>query len=206
MMNATIAAFAVACALGLALVFVGGLPILAIGASGVVMGVLYTGGPRPLGYLGLGDVLVFVYFGPAAVFGTHLLLTGQPSALAAAWGVVPGLLSVAILVVNNLRDRHTDIVANKRTLAVRLGARVARAQYATCVVLAVVVAVALGAAWAEGPVDAHLAPVLALPVALARARAVATVDGSALNPLLGKTAGLLLAVTGLAIFGVVASL
>jgi len=198
MARATVVVFLIAAVTGAALVLRGGWPILAIGASGLLMGVLYTGGPRPLGYLGLGDILVFIYFGPAAVWGTHLLLVGEPSANAALWGVVPGLLSVAILVVNNLRDRHTDVAANKRTLAVRFGATFARVEYALCVggaLLVAVVADGIPSTW-----DALL-PLVALPVAVARVRAVATTDGPALNPLLGKTAGLLLLVTILTAVG-----
>lgn len=190
---AFIAAFAVAVLLGAGLVWRAGWPIVGIGVASVVCGVLYTGGPRPLGYLGLGDVFVLVFFGPVAVAGTHYVQGLVFDPLVALAGVGPGLLSVAILVVNNLRDRHTDVVANKRTLAVRFGPKVARAEYAIAVVVGVLLTV--GVAALRQPLA--VVGILALPLSFSLIRKVWAKDGAALNPLLGETARLLLITTAL---------
>lgn len=131
-------AFAAACLPGAYLVWVGGWPILAVGLAAILAGICYTGGPWPLGYHGLGEVFVFLFFGLVAVSGTHYVLTLRfaPELLMAGAGV--GALSTAILVVNNLRDIETDARAGKRTLAVRLGIRGSRAEYAALLALAAV--------------------------------------------------------------------
>ena len=188
---ATAAVFAVATALGAWLAAAVGWPVVVIGLAGIACAVGYTAGPRPLGYLGLGDALVFIFFGPVAVTGTVWVQLG--AAPAAAWvAAAPvGLLTTAILVVNNLRDRHSDARAGKRTLAVRLGARGARAEY-----LALVAGAYLTPALA---VATDLVPAtwlvvgLTLPLAFVRVRRVLRLDGAALNPELGATAGLLTA-------------
>lgn len=193
MRRAFVAAFACAAALGALLAWRGGWPIAAIGVAAVAAGVLYTGGPRPFGYAGLGDVVVLVFFGPVAVAGTHYLQGLAFDALVAVAGLGPGLLSVAVLTVNNLRDRGTDARANKRTLAVRLGATFTRAQYALCAVLGVLVTTGVAASRAP----AAALGLVALPLALALAWRVATTDGPSLNRLLGRTAQLLLFTTAL---------
>ena len=121
---------------------VGGWPILLIGLASIAAGVLYTGGPWPLGYHGLGDVFVFVFFGLVAVIGTYYVQAGTVSATALVAAVPVGLLVTAILVVNNVRDIETDRLAGKRTLAVRLGRRATRLEYTLCVAGAYVVAAA----------------------------------------------------------------
>ena len=183
--------FALATAVGVYLIRLGGWPIAAIGGGGIAAAILYTAGPKPLGYLGLGDVFVMGFFGFAAVLGTHWLQTGAVSAAAlwAAWPV--GALATAILVVNNLRDRHTDVEAGKRTLAVRFGARFARLEYTVLVVSAYAVP-ALAIAAGHAPTT-WLLPWLTAPMAWRTARAVWRSDGAALNPLLGATARLELA-------------
>lgn len=171
------------------LVSVGGWPIALIGVSGAVCAVAYTGGPIPLGYIGLGDVLVYVYFGLAAVMGTVWVQT-PPHALAAETMLAAsaiGALATAILVVNNLRDRHTDAACGKRTLAVRLGSWGSRMQWSVLVgsaYVAVAVAAVVTAQWG------WLLPVLTLPLALRTGHSVWKLDGAALNPLLGGTARL----------------
>src|SRR5207253_6371104 len=118
------------------------------GIASIASGILYTGGPRPLGYAGLGDLFVFVFFGIVAVAGTAYVQTGAVSPLALAAAIPVGALSTAILVVNNARDAATDVVAGKRTLAVRFGRRFANAEYA---LLLVVAAAGCGAcAWILG--------------------------------------------------------
>ena len=120
-------AFALAAMFGLYLVSIGGVPVLAVGIASIVAGVLYTGGPWPLGYHGLGDVVCFIFFGIIPVATMDYLHTGSVSA-AAWWAAIPvACIVTAILVVNNLRDLDQDRLAGKRTLAVvlgRLGTRV----------------------------------------------------------------------------------
>lgn len=125
----TCATMALAVAVGSYLVWVGGWPILLIGLASLVLALAYTGGPFPLAYHGLGDLFVFVFFGLVAVGGTYWVqaLAFEPELLTAGAGV--GALITAILVVNNLRDRETDAVAGKQTLAVRLGVGGTRALY-----------------------------------------------------------------------------
>ncbi|MBM4292541.1 MAG: 1,4-dihydroxy-2-naphthoate polyprenyltransferase [Deltaproteobacteria bacterium] len=173
--------------LGVYLTAVGGAPILALGVASLLSAVAYTAGPLPLAYVGLGDLFVLLFFGLGAVGGTYYLLAGALSAGALAAGAAVGALATAILVVNNLRDRHGDARAGKRTLAVRWGATAARVEYS--VLLAAAFAFVGWRAAAEGDA-AWLAPLAALPLALHRARQVWVTDGAALNPLLGATARL----------------
>lgn len=133
---ATAMAFALACALGLYLVIRGGWPILLIGLLSILSGILYTGGPYPLGYHGLGEVFVLVFFGPVAVLGTYYVQAFHVSPTVLLISFAPGLMSVAILTVNNIRDRESDRRVGKRTLAVRFGVRVARLQYLLSVTVA----------------------------------------------------------------------
>jgi 1,4-dihydroxy-2-naphthoate octaprenyltransferase len=190
---ATAAAFAAATACGFFLLAFGGWTVVAVGLCSIAAGLAYTGGPYPLGYHGLGDVFVFIFFGLVAVCTTYLLQVGSisPPCWLAASAV--GTWAAAILVVNNLRDRHTDLPAGKRTLAVRFGAGFARRQYAGLVAWPCVVCVAL-AAWQvqAGLGGAHrwapLLPCLCAPLAFANVQAVYRRDGRALNALLGRTA------------------
>jgi 1,4-dihydroxy-2-naphthoate polyprenyltransferase len=130
-----LAAFALAGFAGLALAFATSPgPILVVGALCMLAALLYSGGPRPYAGLGLGEVMVFVCFGLAATCGTTYVMVGTVTA--ASWwsGAVMGLLAVAVLEANNIRDIPTDAEAGKRTLAVRIGDRAARALYATLVI------------------------------------------------------------------------
>jgi len=128
--------FALAVACGLYLVYVGGIPILAIGLVSIICGILYTAGPVPLAYYGLADIFVLVFFGPVAVGGTYYLQTHTIDPYVLLAGLAPGLFSVAILTVNNFRDIETDKAANKKTLAVRFGQKFAIAEYITAVIAA----------------------------------------------------------------------
>ncbi|MEL7563855.1 MAG: 1,4-dihydroxy-2-naphthoate polyprenyltransferase [Dehalobacterium sp.] len=113
--------FALAFVIGTYLIWVGGWPILTIGVLSIIFAIAYTGGPFPLGYHGLGEVFVFIFFGPVAVCGTYYVQAGFLAA-SAWWASLPiGLLITAILVVNNFRDLETDKKVGKRTLSVRLG-------------------------------------------------------------------------------------
>jgi 1,4-dihydroxy-2-naphthoate octaprenyltransferase len=188
MLAATCLVLTIALALGLWLIAIGGLPIAIIGGASLVCAIAYTGGPYPLAYVGLGDVFVLLFFGFAAVVGTVwvLILSAPPAAWVA--GASVGFIATAILVVNNLRDRDTDAIANKRTLAVRLGATAARWEY-TLLVLAAPIAVL--AAYASGVVGTGwLLCLLTSPLIVQQIHAIWTVDGAALNPHLGKTARL----------------
>jgi 1,4-dihydroxy-2-naphthoate polyprenyltransferase len=122
--------FGLAMLAGLYLISIGGWPILLIGIFSILSGLAYTGGPWPLGYHGLGDLFVFIFFGVIAVTGSAYLQSGHVSALALATSVPVGLLVTNILVINNLRDVETDRIAGKHTLAVLLGANQVRLQYA----------------------------------------------------------------------------
>ncbi len=197
--------FAAAIAVGTYLVSVGGVPIVVIGLASVAAGIAYTGGPYPLGYHGLGDVFVFVFFGVIAVTGTYYV---QAAALASGtfplWipagtitlaAVVASLpvaaLSTNILVVNNVRDRDEDAETGKRTLAVRFGYRFSRVQYVALVALAYCVPF-----WflANGYGLAALLPLVTLPLAVGVTRTVLTeTSGEALNPALESTGKLLAA-------------
>ena len=121
--------FGAAILVGVYLVAIAGWPIVAIGVLSIAMAIAYTGGPWPFGYHGLGDPMVFLFFGVIAVVGTEYVQTLQFSSMALLASLPVGALATATLVVNNVRDRETDIVAGKRTLAVRLGARGGRLEY-----------------------------------------------------------------------------
>ena len=188
MKRAMIGAFAVASAFGLYLIATAGWPIVAIGIASILSGIAYTGGPWPLGYHGLGDVFVLVFFGFVAVCGTVFVQLARVPALA-LWAAIPvGALATAILVVNNLRDRASDTRAGKRTLAVRLGRRAVLVEYALLLAVAYVVPVALAvhAPW-------RALPVVTAPLALVRLRQLAAAsDGPTFNGLLAATGQLLL--------------
>ena len=120
-LSATWIAFAVAVACGIYLATVAGIVILVVGVFSIAAGVLYTGGPRPYGYAGLGEVFVFLFFGLVAVNGSYYVQLEQLDALPLGLSIAVGFLATAILVVNNVRDLETDRRAGKMTLAVRMG-------------------------------------------------------------------------------------
>jgi 1,4-dihydroxy-2-naphthoate octaprenyltransferase len=185
-----VVAFGLATVAGVYLTAVSGWPLVAIGLASIASGVAYTGGPYPLGYNGLGDVFVFVFFGLVAVCGTAFVGTGAVPALAWAAAVPVGALATAVLVVNNVRDRATDVVAGKRTLVVRLGRRFGTIEYAALWVVAWGAAVALAASL-RSPV--MLLPLATVPFGVRLMRTVATVEGRPLNATLASTAKMLLA-------------
>jgi len=125
--------------IGAYLVYHAGLPILIIGVTSLVFAFLYTAGPFSLAYLGLGEIFVLLFFGPVALAGTYFVQTKQWSTDAAILGLAPGLLSTALLIINNLRDVEEDARANKLTLVVRLGPTFVRPLFATCLLGAAVV-------------------------------------------------------------------
>jgi len=202
--RAALLAFGVAAVVGLALAWATSWWILLVGAACLLAGWFYTGGPRPYGYAGLGEVFVFVFFGLVATVGTFYVETerlDRPAAWAAAVGV--GLLATALLLANNLRDIATDTETGKRTLAVRVGRRAGGRCYAGCVLLPFVGVVTWAALALAGAVDAVwpillLLPLLAVPVALAPTRlALGDAEGRALLPMLAGTGRLQLGYGGL---------
>ena len=187
---ATWIAFGVAALAGLYLVTQVGPEILAIGILSIAAGVLYTGGPKPYGYEGLGEVFVFVFFGLVAVNGSYYVQLEDLHALPVLLSIPIGLLSAAILVVNNVRDIDTDRRAGKRTLAVRIGRERSRELYVAMIAAAyMLLPVALlagdGSGW--GLLGLLSQPLAAAPVRAVRERA----DGPALNGALAGTGALL---------------
>lgn len=195
MLVATVIVFALSFLPGGYLIYRGGWPILAIGLVSVLCGVLYTGGPRPLGYLGLGDVFVLVFFGPVATCGTYYVQALHLPFEVLLAGLAPGLFSTAILTVNNLRDADTDIKTGKKTLAVRFGKSFARLEYAVAIFLGSVAVPVSLYLYTRGHAPV-LAAALTLPASLPLIRTVYTVPaGPALNAVLARTGGLLLLFT-----------
>jgi 1,4-dihydroxy-2-naphthoate octaprenyltransferase len=197
-------AFGIAVAAGVYLIVLAGWVLLAVGAASILAGVLYTGGPRPYGYEGLGELFVFLFFGVVAVVGSYYVQTEDLRWEAFALSVPVGLLAAAILVVNNVRDIDTDRRAGKRTLAVRLGRPAARRLYAAMVGVAFAAPVAV---WVAGGLSAWvLLALAAAPLAPPLVRAVATrTDGPGLNTALAGTGRLLAAFSVLLSVGVLLS-
>ena len=167
----------------------GGWPLALIGVLSVICGILYTGGPKPLGYLGLGDIFVLVFFGPVAVWGTDYVQGQELSWIPAIVGLAPGAISTAILVVNNLRDKDTDIHTGKMTLAVRFGERFARIEYSLCLIVASLVPIGL-AMTGHGPWAASISLLFWIP-AISPLRSMWTESGRDLDKNLGQTGRLL---------------
>jgi 1,4-dihydroxy-2-naphthoate polyprenyltransferase len=183
--SAMVLVFGLAALVGLYLIFVGGWPILVVGLLSIAAGVLYTGGPYPLAYHGLGDLFVFIFFGLVAVCGTAYLHTSAVPSVAWFAALPVALIVTAIIVVNNLRDIDTDRLARKHTLAVLIGRRATRFEYLLLVAGAYLLLplgplLGLANAWA-------LLPLLTLPLAVALIRTVFTVEGRPLNRALAGT-------------------
>ncbi|KYH26835.1 1,4-dihydroxy-2-naphthoate octaprenyltransferase [Halalkalicoccus paucihalophilus] len=213
--RAMVLTFALAILVGTYLVYVGGVPILVVGLASVASGIAYTGGPYPYGYRGLGDLFVFVFFGLVAVTGTYYVqaaavLAGPfplwlPPGTVTVEAVVASLpvaaLATTILVVNNVRDRETDRETGKRTLAVMLGYRFSRAEYAALFALAYLTPLWFLATDFGLPI---LLPYLTVPYAALLVRTLFTeTSGEALNPALEQTGKLLAAFAALFAIGLV---
>jgi 1,4-dihydroxy-2-naphthoate octaprenyltransferase len=136
MKSATVAILGLALLLGCYLVSQGGVPILIIGATALVLAVAYTAGPYSLAYTGVADIFVILYFGPIATAGTAYLITGELNPRAIIYGFSVGLLSTAILAVNNARDLESDRAVGKKTLAVRFGPEFIRWEYTLLLIVA----------------------------------------------------------------------
>jgi 1,4-dihydroxy-2-naphthoate octaprenyltransferase len=196
--TAALLCFAVAGLAGLTLVVLSQLWwLIAVGALAILAAWTYTGGPRPYGYAGLGEVFVFVFFGLVAVCGTAVVQVGHITALAWLCGTGVGSMICAILIVNNLRDIPGDTIAGKRTLAVRLGDESTRLLYASMVVVGLAVPALIGILGVIEPYVWPLGAVLGLAsgiVAVTALRAVqAGAKGPALVPVLVATGKLVLA-------------
>ena len=203
-LRATYVAFGAAVLAGAYLIATAGWELLLVGAASILAGVLYTGGPRPYGYEGLGEVFVFLFFGVVAVAGSYFAQTEELAWEALVLAVPVGLLASAILVVNNVRDLETDRRAGKRTLAVRLGRERVRGLFVA------MIAGAFASAplpWLFGSLSPWLLLCwLALPLALPLVRVVRTrTDGPSLNRALAGTGRLQLAFCALLSAGLLAS-
>lgn len=200
---ATYITFGAAVLCGVYLVAVAGWELIAVGAASILAGVLYTGGPRPYGYEGLGEVFVFLFFGFVAVTGSYFVQVQHLPWQAFACSVPVGLLASAILVVNNVRDLETDRRAGKRTLAVRLGRSRTRTLHAAMVALAFAIPPLL---WLIGGMTPWLLLILlAVPLAMPVVKVVRTrVDGPSLNVALAQTGALQLAFCLLLSIGLIA--
>lgn len=191
-LSGTVAALGLAAACGLPLVLHGGMPILLIGLASIAAAVLYTAGPFPIAYLGLGDLFALVFFGLIPTAGTAFLLSGNWMPESWAWGLLPGCTAVALITINNLRDRNNDALCGKKTTAVRFGERFARAEISVSMLLpAVILFFLLPGRFTTRAFVALVAVLLALPTMIPILRGC---DGRPLNALLPRAslAGLLL--------------
>ena len=162
--------FAVAAVAGLFLALAVDLRLLLVGAAGIAAGALYTGGPKPYGYAGFGEVAVLVFFGFVATAGSAYVQLERLTGLAVLASVPVGLLACALLVVNNLRDIDTDAASGKITLAVRLGAARTRLLYQACVIGALAGGAAIGIARPPALVALAAVPLAVKPVRLVAER------------------------------------
>jgi len=192
--------FGLAMLIGIYLFFHAGWVILVIGLAAMLSAIAYTGGPFPLGYHGLGDLFVFIFFGLVATVGTYYIQTGTTTSTVWWMGTAIGLLIVNVLVVNNLRDLDGDRIAGKQTLAVRLGQKGARTEYWIGISGAYTIPIFL---WLYGNLSiGSLAVLLSIPLALRLVRSIYHDIGVELNKTLAATGQLsliyaLLFVTGI---------
>jgi 1,4-dihydroxy-2-naphthoate octaprenyltransferase len=178
---------------GLYLVWRGGWPFLVLGIASIICAVAYTGGPFPLGYLGLGEIFVFIFFGPVAVAGTAYVQTRDLTSLALAASIPIGVMAIGILIVNNLRDLPNDAIAGKRTIAVRIGARATQWEYTAMLLIAAGAPIMF---WALGWLNLWwLVTILSWPALFRLWKQITTRTGQALNPTLGNTGKTLLLVS-----------
>ena len=193
--RAAFTAFGVAALAGLALVIITGLWwLLLVGAAAIAAAWFYTGGPKPYGYAGLGEVFVFIFFGLVAVVGTATCLTGTVSVLSVVLAVPVGLLAVALLVANNLRDVRTDRLAGKHTLAARLGEDRTRTLFVALIwlpFLVVILVAGLGLMMPDAWPSLAALALITVPLAASPARQVRRgAAGPDLIVVLGETARL----------------
>ncbi|MBM3872767.1 MAG: 1,4-dihydroxy-2-naphthoate polyprenyltransferase [Verrucomicrobia bacterium] len=201
MRRAMIVTFVAAFLAGLALLPYGGWPLLVIGIASILSGIAYTGGPYPLGYHGLGDLFVFLFFGLVAVGATYFVQAGLPGWKVWVAGAAVGLLAANILVTNNLRDAETDARAGKRTTVVRFGRGFGRAQFAASHLFALVVPLLVFRAGASPWV---LLPLLLTPLAWSQTQRIyRETDPARLIALLGEAGRYVALYAGLLAAGLV---
>ncbi len=188
--SAIIVVFSLATALGVILIYRGGWVVLLIGFASILAGILYTAGPWPYGYKGLGDLFVLIFFGPIAVGGTYYVQTLEITSGVIIAGLAPGLLSVAILTVNNIRDIEEDRKANKKTLVVQLGRKFGIGLWLGCVVIAALLPLELVRTTGDH-VWVGLTVLILIPAMSILYKLITIEDSIDLNPLLGQTAFLL---------------
>ena len=176
---------------GIYLVLRGGWPIVIIGVLSIASGILYTGGPSPLGYLGLGDIFVLIFFGPVAVGGTYYVQALEVSEEVIFAGLGPGLLATALLAVNNLRDEPTDKKVGKLTLAVRFGPAFVRAEYLLAFAFAVLLPIIL-AFWTDAHWYACISALIIIPGYSTIYQIISKVKGQELNDTLTTTGKLII--------------
>lgn len=174
---AAMISFAVAAVAGLTLAAAAGWQLVFVGAAAILAGWFYTGGPRPYGYAGLGELFVFVFFGLVATVGSAYVHLERVDRLAVVAAVPVGLWAVGLLVINNLRDRIGDAASGKRTMAVRLGDRATRGLYVACLIVGAAIAVAIT------PIAAGAIALIAAPIQRVRRGAA----GKDLIAVLGQT-------------------
>ena len=193
--------FSLAICIGFYLACIGGWPIVLIGLSSIAAGIAYTGGPYPLGYHGWGDMFVFIFFGLIAVPGTYYLQIGVISNLSIWMGAIMGMLSTAILVVNNLRDVDTDKLSGKRTLAVRMGKYFSKVQYSLLMILPFILPIYLW--WISETELSLLLTIFSIPLSFHLIKQIFSLTGSDLNLVLHRTARFLFIFTVLLSIGLV---
>jgi len=188
---------------GLYLVWRGGWPFLLLGIAALICAVAYTGGPFPISYLGLGEVFVFLFFGPIAVAGTAYVQTRELTTLSLAAAIPVGAIAIGILIVNNLRDIHTDEKTGKRTVAVRIGVRNTQFEYLAMLIVAAISPFAFFlAGWLNW---SWLVTLLSWPALYGLWTQITTRTGPQLNPTFGNTGKTLLLVSSLLAVALVAS-
>jgi len=177
--------FGLSAILGLYLAWLGGWVIIILGVAAIISAIAYTGGPFPIGYHGLGDIFVFIFFGLASVAGTYYIQAGTVTSAVWWMTIPPGMIITAILVVNNLRDIENDRKGGKHTMAVRLGEKGTKVQYIACMGIAYFVLIPV--AWVDLIAWFALLAWLSLPLAYQATRVVLTQKGRPLNMALAKT-------------------
>jgi 1,4-dihydroxy-2-naphthoate octaprenyltransferase len=179
--NAAFIAFFVAACAGLALAFETSWWLIAVGAICIAAAWGYTGGKNPYGYMGLGEIFVFIFFGLVATIGTFYVQTEEITGQSILAGTIVGLLACAILVINNIRDRAKDAVVGKRTMAVRIGDRRSRTFYTFLVAVSYLLTAGFGTPWVA-------LTLLTLPMTISILKTLwSGAEGAGLIPLLGKT-------------------
>ncbi|MBI3315013.1 MAG: 1,4-dihydroxy-2-naphthoate polyprenyltransferase [Candidatus Omnitrophica bacterium] len=190
MISAAILVFLLAALACVDLVFRAGSAIAIIGVVSILSGIFYTAGPRPLAYMGLGELFVFIFFGPVAVTGTYFVQALEINWAVVTAGLGTGFLSCAILAVNNLRDLDGDAKAGKMTLAVRFGKAFAAREYLFCIIAAILTPFAVNLITKDH--DAIAAASLVGFMAIGAVQTVFTGQGTVLNKILSQTGVLLL--------------